>query len=72
MFGVLPPNLDLTHNPEMYYIFFENSDLQFIDFSQSTNMYIVFGDNNQLTSVDFSNCPSLYTAYLSFGQIGRY
>jgi Leucine-rich repeat (LRR) protein len=50
-------SLDLTHNPELEILSFDNNDITTIDLSQNPNLRIVDLHNNLLTSLDISQNP---------------
>lgn len=52
--------LDITHNPELKYIFCAGNKLTSLDISKCPKLINVYATDNYLTSFDVSNNPNLY------------
>ena len=58
--------LDVTNNPNLYYLFCGGNKLTELDLSKNTKLQYLDAQDNYLTSIDLSNCKnSLYQVYLN-------
>lgn len=62
-------SLDVSHNPDMYYLYCDGNQLKALDVSQNTALSYLDCGFNQLTSLDVSKNPALTTLYCCTNQI---
>lgn len=62
-------NIDLTHNPELVYLYINGNDLTELDLSKNTKIQMLNISHNRLPGVDFSNMTQMIEPNISFNNM---
>ena len=68
--GYLLENIDLTHNPELFYLYLGYNALTELDLSKNTKLFDLSVNNNRLGGLDLTNNTNLYNVDIRNNYMG--